>query len=169
MTFSIRLRTLVLPLRDPFVIARSAPGEGRTITTVLAELRDDADGPDGPIGLGEGYPDAYYGETPATMAAVIPLLLETLEALAPALRGSLDEARAALEAAEGLMGMAIGNHGGAKCAVDIALHDLVGKRQGQPIRVSGLTAAPWSMDNRHGITFRASAIEPLAAPKAAAA
>ena len=44
-----------------------------------------------------------------------------------------------------------------------------GIRQGQPIRVSGLTAAPWSMDNRHGITFRASAIEPLAAPKAAAA
>lgn len=142
MTFSIRLRTLVLPLRDPFVIARSAPGEGRTITTVLAELRDDADGPDGPIGLGEGYPDPYYGETPATMAAVIPLLLEALEALAPALRGSLDEARAALEAAEGLMGMAIGNHGGAKCAVDIALHDLVGKRQGLPIRELLGIAAP---------------------------
>ncbi len=141
MTFSIRLRTLALPLRDPFVIARSAHGEGRTITTVLAELRDDADGPDGPVGLGEGYPDTYYGETPATMAAVIPLLLETLESLAPALRGSLAEARAALAAAEGAMGAAIGNHGGAKCAVDIALHDLVGKRQGLPIReLLGITA-----------------------------
>ena len=134
MTFSMRLRTLVLPLRDPFIIARSTHGEGRTVTTVLAELRDDADGPDGPVGLGEGYPDTYYGETPATMSAVVPLLLESLEPLGPALRGSLGEARAALEAAEAAMTAAIGNHGGAKCAVDIALHDLVGKRLGLPIR-----------------------------------
>ena len=27
------------------------------VTTVVAELRDEADGPDGPVGLGEGYPD----------------------------------------------------------------------------------------------------------------
>jgi L-alanine-DL-glutamate epimerase-like enolase superfamily enzyme len=134
MTFSIRLRTLVLPLRDPFVIARATHGEGRTVTTVVAELRDDADGPMGPAGLGEGYPDAYYGETPATMAAVVPLLLDALEPLATALRGPLAEARAALEAAEGVMTAAIGNHGSAKCAVDIALHDLVGKRLGLPIR-----------------------------------
>ncbi len=134
MTFSIRLRTLVLPLRDPFVIARSSHGEGRTSTTILAELRDDADGPDGPVGLGEGYPDTYYGETPATVAAVVPLLLGSLEPLGPALRGSLDEARTALVAAEAAMAAAIGNHGGAKCAVDIALHDLVGKRLGLPIR-----------------------------------
>ncbi|MCJ7711056.1 MAG: hypothetical protein MUQ32_09540, partial [Chloroflexi bacterium] len=134
MTFSIRLRTLVLPLRDPFVIARSSHGEGRTSTTILAELRDDADGPDGPVGLGEGYPDTYYGETPATVAAVVPLLLESLDPLGPALRGSLDDARTALVATEGAMAAAIGSHGGAKCAVDIALHDLVGKRLGLPIR-----------------------------------
>ncbi len=141
MTLSIRLRTLALPLRDPFVIARSTHGEGRTITTVLAELRDDADGPDGPVGLGEGYPDTYYGETPATMAAVIPLLLEAVGSLAPALRGSVAEARAALDAADDAMGATIGNHGGAKCAVDIALHDLVGKRLGLPIReLLGITA-----------------------------
>jgi L-alanine-DL-glutamate epimerase-like enolase superfamily enzyme len=142
MTFSVRLRTLVLPLRDPFVIARSAHGEGRSVTTVVAELRDDRDGPDGPVGLGEGYPDAYYGETPDTMAVVAPLLLEALEPLAAALRGPVDEARAALEAAGGAMAAAIGNHGAAKCAVDIALHDLVGKRLGTPIRtLLGITAA----------------------------
>ena len=134
MTFSMRLRTLDLALRDPFVIARATHGEGGRIITVVAELRDDADGPGGPVGLGEGYPDPYYGETPATMAAVVPLLLDALEPLAPALRGPADDARAALEAAEGLMTAAIGNHGGAKCAVDIALHDLVGKRLGLPIR-----------------------------------
>ena len=142
MTFSIRLRTLVLPLRDPFVIARSAHGEGRTVITVVAELRDDSDGPDGPVGLGEGYPATYYGETPATIAVVAPLLLNALEPLAPALRGSVDAVRSALEAAEGAMSAAIGNHGGAKCAVDIALHDLVGKRLGLPIRdLLGITAA----------------------------
>jgi L-alanine-DL-glutamate epimerase-like enolase superfamily enzyme len=134
MTLSIALRTLVLPLRDPFVIARSSHGEGRTSTTVLAELRDDADGPGGPVGLGEGYPDSYYGETPATMAAVAPRLLEALAPVAPGLRGSLDQARAGLEAAAAAMDASIAHHGAAKCAIDIALHDLVGKRLGVPIR-----------------------------------
>jgi L-alanine-DL-glutamate epimerase-like enolase superfamily enzyme len=134
MTLSITLRTLVLPLRDPFVIARSSHGEGRTSTTVLAELRDSADGPDGPVGLGEGYPDSYYGETPATMAAVVPRLLEALGPVTPGLGGSLDEARAGLEAAAAAMDASIAHHGAAKCAIDIALHDLVGRRLGVPIR-----------------------------------
>ena len=134
MTLSIRLETLVLPLRDPFIIARASHGEGRAVTTALAELRDDADGPDGPVGLGEGYPDTYYGETPATMAAVAPLLLDALAPIEAALRGPLAEARAALVASEALMGAAIRNHGAIKCAIDIALHDLVGKRLGMPAR-----------------------------------
>ncbi len=133
-TFSLRLRTLELPLRDPFVIARASHGEGRRITTVLAELRDDADGPDGPVGIGEGYPDAYYGDTPATMAAIAPQLLAALEPVAVDLRGPLEDARAALEDAEGLMAAEVAHHGAAKCAIDIALHDLVGKRLGLPIR-----------------------------------
>ncbi len=134
MTFTLRLRTLDLALRDPFVIARSAHGEGRTITTVVAELRDDADGPGGPIGLGEGYPDPYYGDTPATMAAVTPLLLDALEPVASALRGPAEDVRAALEDAEGLMTAAISHHGAIKCAIDIALHDLAGKRLGITVR-----------------------------------
>jgi L-alanine-DL-glutamate epimerase-like enolase superfamily enzyme len=94
-TLSVRLETLSLALRDPFVIARASHGRGRSVTTVIAELRDDADGPDGPVGLGEGYPDSYYGETPATIAAVVPLLLDALDPVAVALRGPLPEARAA--------------------------------------------------------------------------
>jgi L-Ala-D/L-Glu epimerase / N-acetyl-D-glutamate racemase len=133
-TFRLDLRTLVLPLRDPFVIARSSHGEGRAVTTVIAELRDDADGADGPVGLGEGYPDPYYGDTPATMAAVAPRLLDALEPVAADLRGPVADARAGLEAAEGLMTASIGHHGAIKCAIDIALHDLVGKRLGLPIR-----------------------------------
>ena len=101
---------------------------------MLVELRDEADGPDGPFGLGEGYPGTYYGETPETMAAVAPRLLEALAPVEGGLRGSLDDARAALEAADGLMHAAIGHHGAIKCAIDIALHDLVGRRLGLPVR-----------------------------------
>jgi L-alanine-DL-glutamate epimerase-like enolase superfamily enzyme len=133
-SLSLRLRTLQLELRDPFVIARATHGEGRRVTTVVAELRDDADGRDGPVGLGEGYPDTYYGETPATMAAVAPLLLDSLAPIEPDLRGSLEDVRAALEDAEGLMTAAIGHHGAIKCAIDVALHDLAGKRLGLPVR-----------------------------------
>jgi L-Ala-D/L-Glu epimerase / N-acetyl-D-glutamate racemase len=132
-TLTLSLRTLTLPLRDPFVIARASEGAGRVVTTVLAELRDEADGPDGPVGLGEGYPSAYYGETPATMAALAPRLLAALEPIVPDLRGGLDAARSALEDAEGLMTASIGRHGAIKCAIDIALHDLAGKRLGVPI------------------------------------
>ncbi len=134
MTFSVRLHTLVLPLRDPFVIARSSHGAGQTATTVLAVLRDDADGPDGPIGLGEGFPDRFYGETPETIAAVVPRLLDAIEPVAAGLRGDLPDARAALAEAADRMAAAIAHHGAAKCAVDIALHDLVGKRLGLPVR-----------------------------------
>ncbi len=134
MSLTLRLETLVLALRDPFLIARASHGAGRAVTTVLVELRDEADGPDGPFGLGEGYPGTYYGETPETMAAVAPRLLEALAPVEGGLRGSLDDARAALEAADGLMHAAIGHHGAIKCAIDIALHDLVGKRLGLPVR-----------------------------------
>jgi len=58
---------LSLPLRDPFRIARSEHGEGTRITTVIVELRDDRSSD--VVGVGEGYPDRFYGETPATMAA----------------------------------------------------------------------------------------------------
>jgi L-alanine-DL-glutamate epimerase-like enolase superfamily enzyme len=133
-TLSLRLRTLELALRDPFVIARASHGTGRRVTTVVAELRDEADGPGGPVGLGEGYPDPYYGDMPATMAAVAPALLDALAPIEADLRGSLDDVRAALEDAEGLMTAAIGHHGAIKCAIDIALHDLAGKRLGLPVR-----------------------------------
>jgi L-alanine-DL-glutamate epimerase-like enolase superfamily enzyme len=133
MTLRATLETLTLPLRDPFVIARASHGRGRTVTTVILELRDEADGPDGPVGLGEGFPDRYYGETAATMAAVLPLLLDAIAPIVGDLRGRPDEARAALEDADGLMATAISGHGAAKCALDIALHDLAGRRLGLPV------------------------------------
>jgi L-Ala-D/L-Glu epimerase len=116
---------LSLALRDPFRIARSEHGEGTRITTVIVEVRDDRY-PDF-VGIGEGYPDTFYGETPATMATVFPMLLEAIGTFEPTVDGVI--------AADHRMEHAIRGHGAARCAVDIALHDLVGKIDGVPVHV----------------------------------
>jgi L-alanine-DL-glutamate epimerase-like enolase superfamily enzyme len=123
LTLSLRHEVLQLALRDPFVIARSEPGAGKRVTTVVVELVDSRF--PGVVGLGEGYPDHFYGETPATMAAVWPLLLDAV--------GSFEPTPAGLVAAGEGMAEAIRWNGAAKCALDIALHDLVGKVTGRPV------------------------------------
>ena len=123
MGLSLTHEVLRLDLRDPFVIARAEHGAGRVVTTVVVEIHDPRH--PGLVGLGEGYPDAYYGETPATMTAVWPLLL-----------GAIGQPRLdadGLAAAGAAMDAAIGHHGAAKCALDIALHDLAGKVAGHPV------------------------------------
>jgi L-alanine-DL-glutamate epimerase-like enolase superfamily enzyme len=139
---SLSHEVLSLALRDPFRIARSDHTEGTRITTVIVELRH-GDYPD-LVGVGEGYPDRFYGETPETMAAVFPLLLARIGKLEPTERG--------LTAAGHQMAQAIRGHGAAKCAVDIALHDLVGKILGQPVHViRGLSAVSPPTDFTIGI------------------
>jgi len=76
MTLRLRHEVLHLALRDPFRIARTEHGGGHQVTTVIVELEDDRF--PGLVGYGEGYPDTFYGETPATMAAVWPRLLEAV-------------------------------------------------------------------------------------------
>ena len=124
MSLRMRHEVLRLPLRDPFVIARSEHGAGRAITTVVVELESDAF--PGLVGLGEGYPDRFYGETPETMAAVFPMLLEAA--------GLVEASAAWLAGAGERMAAALRWNGGAKCAIDLALHDLVGKALGSPVR-----------------------------------
>jgi L-Ala-D/L-Glu epimerase len=122
---------LNLALREPFVIARSEHGAGRTITTVILELRDERF--PGIVGVGEGYPDPYYGETPETMAALLPILVGAI--------GAVDMSPEGLAAAATAMDARVAHHGAAKCAIDIALHDLAGKVSGLPIhRLLGLPA-----------------------------
>ncbi|MFL5641555.1 MAG: dipeptide epimerase [Chloroflexota bacterium] len=132
MSLHLTQETLHLALRDPFRIARSDHGtDALRVTTVVVELRDDRW--PGIVGLGEGYPDRFYGETPETMAVVIPLLLKAAEGIDP------DEA--GLAAAGLAMEAAIRGHGAARCAVDLALHDLVGKVAGVPAHeLLGLSA-----------------------------
>jgi L-alanine-DL-glutamate epimerase-like enolase superfamily enzyme len=122
---TLRHEVLTLPLRDPFVIARAEHGAGRSVTTVIVELTD-ARHP-GVVALGEGYPDPYYGETPETMAVVLPMLLQAV--------GEPELTPGGLEAAAAAMDAAIGGHGAAKCALDIALHDLAGRVLGVPVHV----------------------------------
>jgi L-alanine-DL-glutamate epimerase-like enolase superfamily enzyme len=120
---TVRPEVLTLALRDPFRIARSEHNEGSSITTVIVEVRHPAY-PD-LIGVGEGYPDRFYGETPASMATVMPWLLDRLPAFESSVEW-LDRARGELDAS-------IRWNGAAKCALDIALHDLVGKVLDLPV------------------------------------
>jgi L-alanine-DL-glutamate epimerase-like enolase superfamily enzyme len=129
---------LTLALRDPFVIARAEHGAGHATTTVLVEIRDSRF-PDH-VGLGEGFPDPYYGETPETMAVVMPMLLDRI--------GPTDLDFERKDVAEALDDIStrvfdgtIRGHGAAKCAIDIALHDLAGKVTGRPLHaLLGLAA-----------------------------
>ena len=123
MALHLAHEVLRLGLRDPFRIARSDHDAGHAVTTVIVELRDDRY--PGVVGLGEGYPDRFYGDTVETMAAVFPLLLDAAGEIEPTSDG--------LVAAGRRMASAIAHHGGAKCALDIALHDLAGKVTGRPI------------------------------------
>ncbi len=130
MGLTLTHEVLSLELRDPFRIARSAPGEGARITTVIVELRDERY--PGLVGLGEGYPEPYYGETADTMAAVFPLLLAEVESRLPDLQDA-ERAREALAQTAATWAERIRWNGAAKCAVDIALHDLAGKVLGLPV------------------------------------
>jgi L-alanine-DL-glutamate epimerase-like enolase superfamily enzyme len=130
MALSVTAEVLRLSLRERFVIARGDHDAGEAVTTVIVELRDDRH-PE-LVGIGEGYPDRYYGETAATIVAVLPHLVEAV--------GEPELTAAGLAAAGAAMDRAIAHHGGAKCALDIALHDLAGKVAGEPIhRLLGLS------------------------------
>jgi L-alanine-DL-glutamate epimerase-like enolase superfamily enzyme len=122
---SVRTELLELPLGDPFRIARREDPE--MARTVIVELESD-----GLTGQGECFPVPYYGETPETVAAVLPVLVSALEALGP-LPADHEDVLAWLERSTGLMGEALGHHGGAKAGLDIALHDLAGRALGLPL------------------------------------
>ena len=123
MGLTLEAEVLSLELRDPFRIARTDHSSGLRVETVVVELRHP--GLPGLVGLGEGFPDRFYGETPATMLTILPMLLEAVGD--PALdRAGLSDAGAAVDGA-------IRGHGAAKCALDIALHDLAGKAADVPV------------------------------------
>ncbi|MCI0344942.1 MAG: dipeptide epimerase [Chloroflexi bacterium] len=127
MTLRLRHDVLTLDLRDPFVIARADHPRGRSITTVVVEL--EADDLPGIVGYGEGYPDAYYGESPESMKKAWPELFQLTEGFEFELE-TLGEARAALDLLVADWAAALPGNGAAKCALDIACHDLAAKALG---------------------------------------
>ncbi len=129
MSLHITQEVLHLALRDPFRIAREDHASGDGVTTVVIELRDDLF-PD-LVGVGEGDPDRFYGETPETMATVVDFLLARIEP--DAIDYHAASAGEGLARISRVLDRAIRGHGSAKCAIDIALHDLVGKAAGQPV------------------------------------
>ena len=132
MSLSLRHEVLHLALREPFRIARSDHDAGHAVTTLVIELRDERF--PGLVGLGEGYPDRFYGETVETAAVVFPLLLAAVEGFEPTPDG--------VRAASLRLQAAIRWNGGANGAIDPAVHDLAGKVAGLPVHgLLGLSTA----------------------------
>jgi L-alanine-DL-glutamate epimerase-like enolase superfamily enzyme len=105
----------VLSLETPFAISR-----GTTETADIVAVRIEHDGE---TGLGAAAPARRYGETPATVEAVLPELLAAIEGVAPENRQRV---------AARLRETARGNPA-ARAAVSIACHDLAGRRLGAPL------------------------------------
>lgn len=115
---------LELRTREPFHIARPSDPHGRR--DVVVRISDG----DGVEGWGEAAANAFYGDTADTVAAILPLYAEVLrEHHDPFL----------LDAIESDVIQAARRNPAARAAVSAALHDLVGKRLGQPVwRLWGL-------------------------------
>jgi L-alanine-DL-glutamate epimerase-like enolase superfamily enzyme len=131
MTLKPSSERVELPLEDPFTIAR---GTTETAENVVVRVEDDG----GHVGVGAAAPSAYYGETADTVEAVLPDLLAVVEDVGDPL---------ARERIEHRLASTVGHNAAARCAVDIALADLVAKRLDVPLyRQWGLDpdAAPTS-------------------------
>ena len=107
-----------------FRIAGSGPRGGHENTLVRLEH-------EGHVGLGEASPSHYYGETRALVETALDRWQE-----------DLGDDPFALEAIEARMRGTLHGHGAAHAAIDMALHDWIGKRLGLPVwKLFGLDPA----------------------------
>ena len=104
-------RITELQLQHPFKIARRATDASRQVISV------EIDG-----GIGETAPARFYGETVQTVSVA-------MENIAPVLPENLDAIHDVMEVVETTLG---GNYA-AKSAIDMALHDRLGKKLGVPL------------------------------------
>lgn len=125
MTLDTDFERVDLPLADEFTISRGSQDTAEnTIVTV---------GDGEYTGIGVGAPSPHYGETADTVDAVLPDLLGVV--------ASVGDPHALCEI-ERRMREVVGRNPAARCAVSIALHDLVGKRLSLPLyRYWGLDPA----------------------------
>ncbi len=115
---SIEIVPIELPLIEPFIISY---GAAANVESVLVRVTDRA----GNIGWGEGTPDeTVTGENPTTLRQ------DLIEIGAPGMLG-FDARRRDLAMAE--LERLLPNRPTARCAIDIALHDLAGRKAGIPV------------------------------------
>ena len=121
---NVRFETVELALDVPFTIAR---GTTTTTENVVVTLEYE-----GESGYGAAAPSRRYGETAATVEAVLPDLLSAVEEVGdPFARRRIHER----------MDAVVRGNPAAKAAVDLALWDLAGKLLEQPVyRLLGLSA-----------------------------
>ena len=126
----LAVRAFALPLRHPFTISR---GTVEVQDTVVVQLHEG-----GCFGYGEATTNPYSGAT-------VESLTRRISAAAPLLRGvAADDLDAVLAA----IGSALGDDTFARCALDMAAHDLWAKRQDQPLhRLWGLDPAAGPASN----------------------
>ncbi|HXM38006.1 MAG TPA: dipeptide epimerase [Gemmatimonadales bacterium] len=121
MALKLLVEQCSITTRHPFVIAR---GSTNGYKRAWVRIVDD----DGLEGWGEADPSSFYGETLETVLAAFQRLAAQLP------RDPFD-----LEAAEARWEQVVPRNGAARAALSAALHDLVGKRLGQPLwRLWGL-------------------------------
>ena len=122
----LEFETLELRTREPFHIARPSDPHGRR--NVWVRLIDD----DGLEGWGEAAATPFYGDTAETVRGVLPSYAPALEDADPF----------ALETLEARLPGLVNRNPSARAAISAALHDLLGKRTGQPVwRLWGLDPA----------------------------
>ena len=120
----VEVSSIPLTLRHTFRIAREASDKRKN---VLLKLTDE----DGVYGLGEAAPSVYYNQTAESVQERLRRMSES-DFEDPYLREKI------LERAEGILG----EQRSALAAVDMALHDWLGKRLGVPLyRLFGLNPA----------------------------
>ncbi len=117
MSLTSEFERATFPLEHDFGISR---GTQESAENVLVRVEDDQ----GRVGVGAAAPSSRYGETIATVEAVLPDLLAVVESVGDPhqLQRVEREARAA-----------VGDNGAALCAVDVALHDLAARQLGVPL------------------------------------
>ena len=115
-----------LSLEYPFTISR---GTRESVTNLVVRISDG----DGHTGIGAAAPTNHYGENLETAEAVLPDLLAAVEAV--------DDPHQ-LDRIEHRLDATVRRNPAAKCAISIALHDLVSTRLDLPLyRYWGLDPA----------------------------
>lgn len=121
MALKLQVEQCSITTRHPFAIARGSTNGYRRAWVRLVDS-------DGQEGWGEADPSSFYGESLDTVLAAFTKLAAHLP------RDPFD-----LEVAEARWEQVLPKNGAARAALSAALHDLVGKRVGQPLwRLWGL-------------------------------